>query len=87
MHRPTINQGVGRELLETRDGALVCPGLGLSEGHTAWLSRSIIVPKAWSMASPSFSFGIGSEVWSVRWRKGCRTVGPKSRTQGLLPPS
>lgn len=36
--------------------------MGFSEGHTAWLSRSIIVSKAWSMASPSFSFGIGSEM-------------------------
>lgn len=62
MHLPTINHGVGWELLETRDGALVCLGLGFSEGHTAWLSRSIIVSKAWSMASPSFSFGIGSEM-------------------------
>lgn len=82
MHLPTINHGVGWELLETRDGALVCPGLGLSEGHTTWLSRPIIVPKAWSMASSSFSFGIGYEVWSARWGKGCRSCGAYVQNTG-----
>lgn len=60
------------ELLETKDGALVHPGLGPSEDYTAWLSTSIMVPKAWSVASTSFSFRIWFEEWSEGWRKGCR---------------
>lgn len=87
MHLPTINHGVGWELLETRDGALVCPGLGLSEGHTTWLSRPIIVPKAWSMPALFSALELGMRCGVQDGERDAGAVGPTSRTQGLLPPS
>lgn len=72
MHLPAINHGVGVGVVRNQ-GWGSCPSwLGPSEGHTAWLSTSILVPRPWSMASPSFSSGIWFEKWSEGWRKGCR---------------
>lgn len=78
--------GWGWELLETRDGALVCLGLGLSEDHTAWLSTSITVPTAWSMSLLSaLESGLRCGVRDGEGDVG--TVGPEPRMQRLLSPS
>lgn len=79
--------GWGWELLDSRDEVFVCLGLGLSEDQRARLSTSVMVPKPWSMASPSFSFGIWSEVWVRDGERDAGTVGPEYRMKGLLPPS
>lgn len=49
---------VGVGVIGNQGWGPVCPGLGPCEGCTAWLSASVMVPKPWSMTSPSFSFGI-----------------------------
>lgn len=79
---PSITGWEGGSRLVTRDSALVRLELGPSGGHTAWLSTSILVPKPWSMAKPSFGSGIQSNEWSEGRRERCRNVGPESRMQG-----
>lgn len=84
MRLPTINHRAGGwESISDQGWCFSPSGAGFPGGHIAWPSKSVLVPRPWSTARPSFGSGIQSDCGV---RGGERDVGLEFGMQERLSP-